>query len=757
MNLIPSFLTRRAALSRRLLVVLLAVGLLLPLARGQTATSAVPGLISYQGKVTDASGNPIGASPSPVNRLVTFRIWSDSTNSGVGDLIYSEQQTITISDGEFSALIGQGVAVSDQPFGYDESGKGPPSLSVSSAAVFAGSDRYLGVTIDDGSAAADPEISPRQRMVTSAFAMRAKVAETLSTGSTDALTAADNGNVGVGVGAPSANLHVRGDIRSGAAGTQAPQVTLMASSDTQVALTMGYANTADAFSTAAEAGDSVIRTDNSGTLILQSGTAGPALTIDSANNVNVANVLSANLVHVHNDRPTHSYGGWLEWNKESNLGRTYLLNQKGDGTGGIVFGEVDTANSWAEHMFISGSGSVGIGTSDPGAKLNISDPTDPNILLQHTTGGGGTQMGVYMGSTSYGVSRQGDNLQLLSGSGNLTFGTASSPPMTLTSTGRLAIGNSAPAAPLAVRTGAATDPYLAAEFVSSNIDTILSLYVGKLHNGLTGGRLALLDIAGANPGHLAINDDASVWGKFGIGTDSPEVPIHIVTTSPRSISNYAYLNSSTTGTIASTQDVGVSFLAVGRVVTETEFNVVSDERVKVTEGISSGNEDLETLMQLEVTDYHYVDPVAHGTASEKKVIAQQVEAVYPAAVSTSTGFVPDIFTTASVADDWVQLATDLAVGDRVKLITRTSPETVREVLEVGSRGFRVDLPETVDEVFVYGREVDDLRSVDYDALSMLNVSATQQIKREKDAEIAALTTIVEDLLERVAELEAAAK
>jgi cell shape-determining protein MreC len=33
-------------------------------------------------------------------------------------------------------------------------------------------------------------------------------------------------------------------------------------------------------------------------------------------------------------------------------------------------------------------------------------------------------------------------------------------------------------------------------------------------------------------------------------------------------------------------------------------------------------------------------------------------------------------------------------------------------------------------VFVYGREVDDFRTVDYEAIAMVNVSATQEIYRE---------------------------
>jgi hypothetical protein len=44
-------------------------------------------------------------------------------------------------------------------------------------------------------------------------------------------------------------------------------------------------------------------------------------------------------------------------------------------------------------------------------------------------------------------------------------------------------------------------------------------------------------------------------------------------------------------------------------------------------------------------------------------------------------------------------------------------------------------------VFVYGREVKDFRSVDYDAIAMLNVSATQELARKLEtvqAENAAL-------------------
>ena len=111
MNMLPSLSRCASALSwrRRLLASvlspLLAVGALLAPLHGQTSTSAVPGLISYQGKVSNANGTLVGAG-TPVNRIVIFRIWGHQSNSTINDLVYSEQQTVTVSEGEFSVLIG---------------------------------------------------------------------------------------------------------------------------------------------------------------------------------------------------------------------------------------------------------------------------------------------------------------------------------------------------------------------------------------------------------------------------------------------------------------------------------------------------------------------------------------------------------------------------------------------------------------------------------------------------------------------------
>ena len=164
----------------------------------------------------------------------------------------------------------------------------------------------------------------------------------------------------------------------------------------------------------------------------------------------------------------------------------------------------------------------------------------------------------------------------------------------------------------------------------------------------------------------------------------------------------------------------------------TTITVHSDERIKTAIQPSDSRADLGTLLGIEIADYKYIDTIANGNTPQKKVIAQQVESVFPQAVIKSKSAVPDIFKNAEVADGWVLLSTDLKAGERVRLIGEKD-ESMEEVIEVRGDAFRTAFKPDEGRVFVYGREVEDFRTVDYDAIAMLNVSATQQVKKELDA------------------------
>jgi hypothetical protein len=146
---------------------------------------------------------------------------------------------------------------------------------------------------------------------------------------------------------------------------------------------------------------------------------------------------------------------------------------------------------------------------------------------------------------------------------------------------------------------------------------------------------------------------------------------------------------------------------------------------------SNAEADLATLGRIQITDYRLIDKVKQDGKQHKKVIAQQVEQVFAQAVGKTKGPVPDIYKKASLKDGWVSLATNLTKGEHVQILTQKE-EQIFEVLEARADKFRVEIESDPEDVFVYGREVPDLRFVDYDAIAMLNVSATQALARRQE-------------------------
>jgi len=154
------------------------------------------------------------------------------------------------------------------------------------------------------------------------------------------------------------------------------------------------------------------------------------------------------------------------------------------------------------------------------------------------------------------------------------------------------------------------------------------------------------------------------------------------------------------------------------------IHIFSDERIKDIVGLSNTKNDLSTLMSIEIADYKMKDKLK-GARPYKKVIAQQVKEVYPQAISLNTEVVPDIYTVANIHNGFVSLETNLKKGEKVRLIFEDET-SLFDVISADKDGFKVSTDKS-GKVFVYGREVDDFHSVDYESISMLNVSATQEL------------------------------
>ena len=428
------------------------------------------------------------------------------------------------------------------------------------------------------------------------------------------------------------------------------------------------------------------------------------------------------------------------------------------------------------------SGSVGIGTASPTVPLHVRANStavagDSGLTIEQA-GAGDAALSLLISNTArYNIgidNSDGDKLKIFSDSVNVFGGSG----ITMDVSGRVGIGTETPSGRLHVK------------------DTMLDVYTsvgtapegGWARDGLTvasnpGAGFSTMVIASA---HDAVADrgilnvkrgELSYFyvrtdGNVGIAEPNPaqaKLVVNGSVTSQPHGGTYGYL--SATGAVGNGTSAAqaTSIYATNTIWAGTFVIASSDERIKLIQRRSDGMKDLATLQGLEITDYQYKDVIAKGDGLQKKLIAQQVEKVFPQAVSKRTDTVPDIYRKASLKEGWIALTTDLKKGERVRLIGEDH-DAIHEVTEVAKDGFRTDYrpdfgtdepanastagKNAAGEVFVFGREVDDFRTVDYDAISMLNVSATQQIKKEKDAEVKALRDENAELRVRVAALEA---
>lgn len=236
--------------------------------------------------------------------------------------------------------------------------------------------------------------------------------------------------------------------------------------------------------------------------------------------------------------------------------------------------------------------------------------------------------------------------------------------------------------------------------------------------------------------------------RVGIGTDDPIAHLHVqgagaVTTSQ---SSYFYPNSTSLADFPSST-ANLSIFANNGIVSATyigaALNVVaSDARIKNIVGRTNNASDLVTIAKLKITDYRMRDEGTWGKQAFKKVIAQEVEEVFPNAVSKQTSAIPDIYALAeSVTYNAIKKeltlsmseSYNLKIGDIIELVHPTKGKIRSSISSVNNNTFTVkNWLENTDKIFVFGRVVDDFRVVDYEALSMLGISAIQQLIKENE-------------------------
>jgi len=432
------------------------------------------------------------------------------------------------------------------------------------------------------------------------------------------------------------------------------------------------------------------------------------------------------------------------------------------------------------------SGNVGIGTTSPAFNLDVR-ATNPEIAINRNNVSG------YAHLKWATASSQKWSLQMASGSDDLklyNYGASSFIMTLLSSNGNVGIGTETPSDNLhivgsfkvntsgniiSIITDASGNVGLGAlsqgpklhisgPFASTSIEATeilrltrqtvsgvknantFGIAVGAFETGINGRsrvdfQLAGTPGAGNNWGNIP---DVTVMtltanGNVGIGTTSPD-RAKLVINGSVSYNNgtYGFLNSTgTTGTGSGTNNI--SIYASDRIVC-SEFNAVSDKRIKIEVPKIDKSSDIELINKLRPVNYKMKDEIQHGAQIKKGFFAQEVEKVLPAAVSKSSDFVPDIFEIAQNIEYNDQQKTlkltltkphNLKVNDKVRLVLKDKTVEKKVSAIFSDYVFSVsDFDEKTDKIFVYGKLVDDFRTLNYEHIFTVGIGAIQELNKK---------------------------
>ncbi len=322
--------------TRKRFAILFGMGIIVILTA--TVWATIPKLLNFQGVLRNGSGAPLSNSTVSVE----FKIYDAALN---GNAKWMETQSVTTDTfGFFNVVLGSLTPIEDS--------------------VFKEMDRYLGVKVGT-----DPELLPRVRLVSVAYANRVSTVDGASGGTISGNTVIQSdltvsGNVGIGTLNPTAPLHI--------------------------STTGNYLGN---FSTTGT-GDLIFNAvpGNSGRLVFNSNNLNSPIAFDIGNtelmrvatngDVGIGTTSPINMVHIR-PQPGRGIAGLTVQHKGtgSDVGAISVMHASPAGFGWRALArnedggfQLDVANDgvWTPALIVeSGAGHVGLGTATPNEQLEI--------------------------------------------------------------------------------------------------------------------------------------------------------------------------------------------------------------------------------------------------------------------------------------------------------------------------------------------------------------------------------------------------
>ena len=241
-------------------------------------------------------------------------------------------------------------------------------------------------------------------------------------------------------------------------------------------------------------------------------------------------------------------------------------------------------------------------------------------------------------------------------------------------------------------------------------------------------------------------------GRVGIGTNSPEAPLHVYGNpfTANGINISSYLRPTNNASVggpnsvwsSSYTDRAVSIFAEYSIFSKYGYVGASDKRIKENIVEIDDNLALKKVRDISCCWYNYKDKVEKGDGRVLGFIAQQVKEHLPEAVGRIKSIIPNEMK--KIHSSWNETklsSNDLQDVSGIKYrfyVSNDVGDEEKRVELVGDENNCFTFKEKWENVFCYGKEVDDFHTLDKQKLFALNFSATQEIDKIQQAEKAKL-------------------
>ena len=176
----------------------------------------------------------------------------------------------------------------------------------------------------------------------------------------------------------------------------------------------------------------------------------------------------------------------------------------------------------------------------------------------------------------------------------------------------------------------------------------------------------------------------------------------------------------------------------------------SDSRIKTNIKDIDDDEALNLILAIEPKTYEYIDK-KRGSDTVYGFIAQQVKEVIPRAIQIVSDILPNIYKVCECEGDiiYCSIPQDVSINTEIKLRDIDDKEVVHKILEIGEDYIKIDSVLEVNNVFVFGYNVDNFHRMSKEYIYTLNVCATQILSRKIEAQ----SVVIKSYEDRIKDLE----